>query len=187
MRKSLFIGVLCMAGAGYAAQPVGSYYNEGMNLYKAGRYSEATDAFDAAIKHHERADESQAYIDRIRKELVEQIRNRALTGVTKTTWQNKYYYMNTVSGRIEVGLSDQEIFERESLNFRPGAVDALQQLAVLLRRNQTARVEISLISEVSQDAVPNSELTARQLEAVFSYLSLAAQNSLPKFDNSKQP
>ena len=98
----------------------------GADLYKSGRNSEAVDAFEQAIKHKERAQEAQDFIDRIRKETVERIRNKALTGVNKANWQNKYYFMNEVDHRIHVGISTQEVFERDSVNFRPGAVDDTQ-------------------------------------------------------------
>src|SRR5207244_1734725 len=124
MRKvvTLFC-VLGLAGSAAIASPRApmNYYNDGMNLYNAGRYSEAIDAFDNAIKHKDRSAESQRFIDRIRKETVERIRNRALTGVSKTTWQNKYFFIRAIGGRIRVGISSQEMFERQSLNFREGA------------------------------------------------------------------
>lgn len=161
------------------------YFNDGVSLYKAGRYSDATDAFDAAIKHHDQADQSQQYLDKIRKETVERIRNRALTGVSKTTWLNKYYYMNNVGSKIQIGISAQEVFERQSLNFRPGAVEALEHLATLLQKNEAANAEISLISEIPLENVQDPQLVARQLATVFSYLSSSAKDTLPTFEAPK--
>jgi hypothetical protein len=157
------------------------YYMKGVDLYKAGRFSEAVDAFDGAIRHKERAREAQDFIDRIRKETVERIRNKALTGVNKSNWQSKFFFMNEVDNRVRVGISSQEVFERESLNFRPGAIEALAQLALIISRAETARFEVELVSEISSEAVPNPTLTAQQLTAVFSYLSVAARGDLPKY------
>src|SRR5438552_4095628 len=171
--------LLAMTAIGYATAPGMSYYTEGINLYNAGRYSEATDAFENAIKHKERSQESQRFIDRIRKETVERIRNRALTGVSKTTWQNKYFFIRAIGGRLRVGLSSQEMFERQSLNFRQGAVDALMQLVNVLQHNDNAVVDIDMISEITTDTAPNPDLKARQLAEVYSYLSLASQDLLP--------
>lgn len=186
MRKTLLIlsllGVSVVPAVCAAAARSGmSYFAEGTNLYNAGRFSEATDAFESAIKRKERPSDAQKFIDRIRKEAVERIRNRALTGVSKTTWQSKYYYIRAVSGRIRVGISSQEMFERQSLNFRQGAVDALVQLAGVLQHNDNALVELELISEINQDTVPNPDLLARQQSIVFSFLSLAAQDLLSKY------
>jgi len=185
MRKYLLIlGVLSWAlpaAAASGARAGMSYYTEGINLYNSGRFSEATDAFEMAVKRRERSEESQHYIDRIRKETVERIRNRALTGVSKSTWQNKYFYIRALNGRIRVGISSQEMFERQSLNFRQGAVDALMQLAVILQHNDNAQVDIDLISEINQDTTPNPDLQARQLAELYSFLSMAAQDLLPKY------
>ena len=87
------------------------------------------------------------YIDRIRKETVERIRNKALTGVNKASdWQSKYYFMNEVDGRVRVGISVQEAFERDSVNFlRPGAIDALNQLAAIFEKSGKPQ---NLISEL---------------------------------------
>lgn len=167
--------------AARAAAPAGGYYAAGTDLYTAGRFSEATDAFDTAIKHKDHAVDAQKFIDRIRKETVERIRNRALTGVSKTTWQSKYYYIHQVPGRVRVGISSQEMFERQSLNFRQGAVDALVQLAGILQQNDNAVVDIDLISELNQDTVSDPDLLARQQAEVFSFLSLATQDLLPKY------
>src|SRR4051812_44139316 len=100
-----------------AAVPSEGFFNKGMDLYKAGRYSEAVDAFEQATKRRDNAQESQNLIDRIRKETVERIRNKALTGVNKANWQSKFFFMNEVDGRVRVGLSVQELFERDSVNF----------------------------------------------------------------------
>ena len=158
-----------------------NYFSQGVDMYKAGRYSEATEAFENAVKKRDRAEDSQRYIERIRKETVERIRNRALTGVSKTTWQNKFYFINNVGGRVRVGLSSQELFERQSLHFRPGAADALMQLAGVLQRNDNAVFDVKLISEVAQNTPESPELVNQQLVEVFSFLSLAAQDSFPRY------
>ena len=184
--KKLFITLtlLALTLPVYATSTPPHFFNDGMALYNAGRYSEAMDAFDNAIKRRDRADEAQHYLDRIRKETVERIRNRALTGVSKTTWQSKFFYIRTIDNRMRVGISSQEMFERQSLNFREGAVDALMQLASILQRNDSANVDIDLISEVSEDTVINPDLVARQQAEVFSYLSLASQDLLPRYQSS---
>jgi flagellar motor protein MotB len=183
MKRLFFILSVCslMAPAVYAARAASNYYNEGMSLYNAGRLSEATDAFETAIKKKDRPAEAQRFIDRIRKETVERIRNRALTGVSKTTWQNKYFFIRAVGGRLRVGISSQEIFDRQSLNFREGAVDALVQLAEVLQKNDNAVADIDLISEINTDTVPNPDLLARHEAELFSFLALAAQDLLPKY------
>jgi hypothetical protein len=164
-----------------AAGPPGGFFDRGAELYKSGRNSDAVDAFDQAIKHKERVQDAQEYIDRIRKETVERIRNKALTGVNKANWQSKYYFMNEIDRRIHVGISIQEVFERDSLNFRPGAIDALNQLAVAFAKAETAQFEIELINETNMDSAAKPTLSAQQLNTVFSYLSLAARDVLPKF------
>jgi len=164
-----------------AAPPPGGYYNNGMDLYKAGRFSDAVDAFDQAIKHKDNAQNAQEYIDRIRKETVERIRNKALTGVNKANWQSKFFFMNEVDGRVRVGISVQELFERDSVNFRPEAVDALKQLAAIFEKAEAARFDIELINEVNPETPPSPTLTAQQLTTVMSYLSLASRDALPKF------
>jgi hypothetical protein len=170
-----------MAPAVLAAKPAVNFYNEGVNLYNAGRFSEAIDSFEMALKKKDRPQDSQKFIDRIRKETVERIRNRALTGVSKTTWQNKYFFIRAVNGRLRVGVSYQELFERQSLNFREGAVDALVQLADVLQHNDNAVADIDLISEVNTDTQPNPDLLARQQAELFSFLAMAAQDILPKY------
>jgi hypothetical protein len=164
-----------------AAEPAGGHFNTGVDLYKAGRYSDAVEAFELAIRRKERAPEAQDYIDRIRKETVERIRNKALTGINKATWQNKYYFMNEVDHRIHVGISVQEVFERDSVNFRPGSVDALNQLAAAFAKAEAAQFDVELINELNGDTPPDPTLTAQQENAVFSYLSLASRGVLPKF------
>ena len=125
--------------------------------------------------------QAQDYIDRIRKETVERIRNKALTGVNKANWQTKYYFMNEVDHKVRVGISVQEVFEHDSLNFRSGAVDALNQLAVAFAKAETAQFEIELINEINTDVALDPILSAQQQNAVFSYISLAARDALPKF------
>jgi hypothetical protein len=164
-----------------ATPPGGGYFNQGVSLYQAGRYSDATDAFDQAVKHKDNAQEAQNYIDRIRKETVERIRNKALTGINKTNWQSKFFFMNEVDNRVRVGISVQELFERDSVNFRPGAVDALNQLATIFGKAETARFDVELINEVTPETPPSASLTAQQLTTVVSYLSLASRDVLPKF------
>ena len=164
-----------------ASGPSTGNFDRGTELYKAGRNSDAIDAFEQAVKRKERAPEAQEFIDRIRKETVERIRNKALTGVNKVTWQNKYYFMNEVDHRIHVGISVQEVFERDSVNFRPGAVDALNQLSLAFARAETAQFDVELINEINQEVAANPTLSAQQLDAVFSYLSLASRDALPKF------
>ena len=159
----------------------GGSYNQGMELYKDGRNSDAIDSFDQAIKHKDNVTEAQDYIDRIRKETVERIRNKALTGVNQANWQSKYYFMKEVDGRVRVGISVQEAFERDSVNFRPGAIDALSQLAAIFGKAETAHFDIELINEMNLDTLPDPTLTAQQQNAVFSYLSLASRGVLPKF------
>ena len=174
---ALFLAIISASAAG----PAGGFFDKGTELYKAGRNSDAIDAFEQAVKRKDHSSEAQEFIDRIRKETVERIRNKALTGVNKATWQSKYYFMNEVDGRIHVGLSVQEIFERDSTNFRPGAIDALNQLAAAFSKADTARFDVELINEINSEAVPGPSLTAQQLTAVFSYLSLASRDLLPKF------
>jgi flagellar motor protein MotB len=183
MRKNLLLmSFLLMAPwALQAAHAPSNFYNEGMTLYNAGRNSEAIDAFENAIKHKDRAADSQHFIERIRKETVERIRNRALTGVSKTSWQNKYFFIRTVGGRVRVGISSQEMFERQSINFRQGAVDALVQLSTILQHNDNAVIDIEVISEVNQDSVINKDLLARQLAELYTFLSMSSMDLLPKY------
>jgi hypothetical protein len=164
------------------AAPAGGFFNRGMDLYKAGRYSDAIDSFEQAMKRKDHAQEAQSYIDRIRKETVDRIRNKALTGVNKSNWQSKYYFMNEVDGRVHVGISVQEVFDRDSANFRPGALDALHQLAGIFQQAETARFDVELINEVNSEIQPDPTLTAQQLTALFSYLSLDSRGVLPKFE-----
>ena len=89
--------------------------------------------------------------------------------------------MNEVDGRVHVGISAQEVFERDSTNFRPGALDALHQLAVIFGKAETAKFDVEMINEMSLESPPDPTLTAQQLTALFSYLSLDARNALPKF------
>jgi len=165
----------------WAAAPAGGYFNSGVDLYKAGRNSDAVDAFEQAIRHKDRTPEAQDYIDRIRKETVERIRNKALTGINKANWQSKYYFMNEVDHRIRVGVSVQEVFERDCVNFRPGAVDALSQLAAAFAKAEMAQFDVEFINELSAETTPDPTLIAQQENAVFSYLSLASRGILPKF------
>jgi hypothetical protein len=181
---SFILAVAFGLGAGrtsLASSPTPDFYSQGVEEYNAGHMADAIADFDKAIKHHQKATAAQQYIDRIRKETVEKIRNRALAGISKSNWQSKFYFMNTIGGRLVVGISSLELFEPDSLNFREGAVDALQQLAGALRQNQTADIEIQLIMERPQDTPINADLTAQRLSAVFSYLSLASQGVLPKY------
>jgi flagellar motor protein MotB len=180
-RFGLLIALAVMSPAVHAASTPTSYYSEGVRLYNAQRFSEATDAFERAVKQKDRAGDAQKFIDRIRKEAVERIRNQALTGVSKTTWQSKFYYIRAVSGRVRVGISAQEVFERQSVNFRQGAVDALMELAGVLQQNDNTAVQIDLISEVNQGVQTTPDLMARQLTQLYSFLSLASQNLLPKY------
>lgn len=161
--------------------PEGGYFSQGQALYNAGHYSDATDAFDMAIKKHDHEKDAQDFIDRIRKETVERIRNKALTGVSKANWQTKYYYISSIDNRIHVGISSEELFERDSVNFRPGSLDAMTQLADAISKADTTRVDIELIDEINQDTVANPELTSQQLTAIFSFLSLSARGVLPKY------
>ncbi|SRR5258706_14477340 len=164
-----------------AAAPTGGFYNQGLDLYKAGRYSDAVEAMEQAVKRKDHSQQAQDYIDRIRKETVERIRNKALTGVNKANWQSKYYFMNEVDNRVRVGISVQELFERDSTNFRPGAVEALHQLGVIFAKAENAHFEVELINEVNLDTPPDATLTAQQLTTLFSYLSVASRGALPKF------
>jgi hypothetical protein len=157
------------------------FFKQGETFYGQGRRSEAMEAFEEAMHHKQRAAEAQAFIDRIRKETVESIRNKALTGASKSNWQTKYYYINQVDNRVNAGVSIQELFERDSLNFRPGAIDALHDLALALTKADNKEVRIDLVNEINQDIAPNKEVLAQQQAAVFSYLSLAARGQLPRF------
>jgi tetratricopeptide (TPR) repeat protein len=167
---------------GWAAGPAGGFFDRGAELYKAGRYSDAIDSFDQAIKHKEKAQQAQDFIDRIRKETVERIRNKALTGINKANWQSKFYFMNEVDGRVHVGISVQEVFDRDSTNFRQGALDALNQLAGIFQKAENAHFDVELINEVNLETPPDPTLTARQLTAVFSYLSLDSRGVLRTFE-----
>jgi len=172
-----FVGVPCAQ----AMVKPGAFYDEGVQLYQAGRYGDAIDAFDSAVKHKDHAPDAQGYIDRIRKETVDRIRNRALTGVNKANWQTKYYFMNVIGARIHVGISQQEIFERNSTNFRPGALDALSHLADGVNQADNVKVDIDFINELNQDTAVDPAMTAQQLTAVFSYLSLSARGQISKY------
>jgi hypothetical protein len=180
LSSALFALLVALPVSAKTAQ--GSFFNRGMELYRSGRFSEAVDAFEQAAKRKDNTREAQSYIERIRKETVERIRNRALTGVNKASWQSKFFFMNEVDNRIRVGISVQEIFERDSTNFRSGALDALHQLGDIIAKAETARFDVELINEVNLDTPPNPTLTAQQLTTVFSYLSLASRNSLPRFE-----
>src|SRR6266705_2314413 len=125
-----------------AGAPPGGYFNQGMDLYKAGRNADAVEAFEQAVKRKDSAHQAQEYIDRIRKETVERIRDKALTGVNKANWQSKYFFMNEVDNRVRVGISVQEVFERDSVNFRPGAIEALKELGAIFAKAETARFDI---------------------------------------------
>ena len=177
----LFFAFVFLTFPLWGAGPATGYFDRGADLYKGGRNSDAIDAFEQAVKHKDHTQEAQDYIDRIRKETVERIRNKALTGVNKSSWQSKYYFMNEVDHRIHVGISIQEIFEHDSLNFRPGAVDALSQLASAFAKAEAAQFDVELINEVNLETAPDPTLSAQQLNAVFSYLSLASRDVLPKF------
>src|SRR5947209_5592510 len=73
--------MLLSLSLGWAGAPPGGYFNQGMDLYKAGRNADAVEAFEQAVKRKDSAHQAQEYIDRIRKETVERIRDKALTGV----------------------------------------------------------------------------------------------------------
>lgn len=181
-RKWILIGIsIVFSHFGSVFAAAGGFYDQGVEHYRTGHFSDATDAFEQAIKKRDHASEAQEYIERIRRETVERIRNKALTGISKANWQTKYYFMNSVNNRVNVGISAQEVFERQSVNFRPGAVDALAQLAQALSKADTVRVDIDLINEINQETVISPEMKAQQLAAVFSYLSLAARGELPKY------
>ncbi len=175
-----FAGMTIVCALSWASSPKSGNYDKGVELYQAGRFSDAVEAFEMAIKRREKTQDSQNYIDRIRKETVERIRNKALTGVNKSNWQSKYYFMNEVDHRVHVGISVQEIFERDSTNFRSGALDALHQLAAVFAKAETARFDVELINELNLETPLDPTLTAQQLIAVFSYLSLDSRNNLPK-------
>ncbi len=164
------------------AAPAGGFFDRGSELYKAGRYSDAIDSFDQAIKHKEKTQQAQDFIDRIRKETVDRIRNKALTGINKANWQSKFYFMNEVDGRVHVGISIQEVFDRDSTNFRQDALDALHQLAGIFQKAENAHFDVELINEVNLETAPDPALTARQLTAVFSYLSLESRGVLRTFE-----
>ncbi len=182
MKRSLFIFSLLSVSVSTAwAVPATGFFDQGVSLYQAARNSEAVDAFEQAIKRKEKSREAQVYIDRIRKETVERIRNKALTGVNKVSWQSKYYFMNKVDDRVHVGISIQEMFERDSLNFRPGAIDSLNQLAAIFQKAKGVNFEVDVVNEINTEGTPNPVLTSNQLNAVFSYLSLASRSALPKF------
>jgi hypothetical protein len=171
-----------VSGALFGAATPTAYFQKGTELYNAGRFSDATEAFEMAVKKKDHPKEAQAYMERIRKETVERIRNRALTGVSKDKWQTKYYYINTTSdGRIRVGISTQEAFERDSTNFRPGALDALNQLAVSLAKADTAKVDIDYISEIRTETPVDPQVVAQQEMAIFSYMSLIARGQRAKY------
>jgi hypothetical protein len=163
------------------ASPAKDYYADGEKFYGEGRRSEAMESFEDAIKHKERPGDARAFIDRIRKETVESIRNKALTGASKTDWQTKYYYIKELDNQVNAGVSIQELFERDSINFRPGAIDALHDLAISLAKADNKEVHIDLVNEINQDIAPNKEILAQQEAAVFSYLSLAGRGQLPRF------
>jgi flagellar motor protein MotB len=179
---SLLLGAATFhAGTAAAIAAPVSPFSEGVDLYKSGRYSEATEAFERAVKKREREKDARAYIEQIRKETVERIRNKALTGVSKANWQSKFYFINILNNRVRVGISAQELFERDSTNFRPGAVEALSQVAGNLQKVENAQVDIELINEINQESNnADPQITAQQLATVMSYLSLASRNQLPK-------
>ena len=182
-RNWIVLASLLVIALPYArgAEPAESDFQRAVRLYKAGRNSDAIDAFDLAIKRKENVDEAQAYNTRIRNEIVERVRNKALTGVDKSKWQSKFYFMNELDKRINIGISEQEVFERDSLNFRPGAVDALNRLAAALTKADKSHLEIDLVSEINQAESADRALKSLRLIEVFSYLSLAAGGSLPNF------
>ena len=75
-RSSLVLTALLLSalGAGMLAVPSASkegsnFYEEGLKLYKAERYSEASEAFEKAVKLKQNKKDSEKYIERIRKEL----------------------------------------------------------------------------------------------------------------------
>lgn len=173
--------VVFLALPGVAAESKLGPFDQGVKLYNDGRKSEAMESFELAIRKKDRAKEANEYIDRIRKEAVQRIRDKNVTGVSKASWQTKYYYMNMVDNAVNVGVSVQEIFERDNVNFRPGALDALAQLAAAIAKADTKQVRIDLINEISQDLAVSKEVLAQQQAAVFSYLSLAARGQLPKY------
>jgi tetratricopeptide (TPR) repeat protein len=182
-RSLLLIAILNLLIGSTSAQAAAdkNYFKQGAHFYADGRKSEAMEAFEEAIRHKDRQDEARAFIDRIRKETVESIRNKALTGVSKSNWQTKYYYMNVLDNKVSVGVSIQELFERDSLYFRPGAIDALNQLALAVAKADNKEVRVEIVNEVNQDVAPDKSILAQQEVAVFSYLSLAARGQLPKF------
>ena len=166
------------ARSAWAAAPAGGYYSQGVDLYKAGRYSDAVDSFDQALKHKDHVQEAQDYIDRIRKETVERIRNKALTGVNKANWQSKFYFMNEVDNRVRVGISVQELFERDSLNFRPGAVEALNQLGAIFAKAENAHFDVELINEVNPETPPERHLDgSASYDSLFLFISCLARRS----------
>ncbi len=175
----MLIGGLCASSAVQAA--ASSHYKEGVDLYKEGRMTEATAALNKAIQKKDHVQDAQKLLERIRRETVERIRNKALVGETKLNWKNKFFYVRSMEGNIQAGLSAGEIFEKNSLNFRREAVDALMDLADILRRSDNSTVDIDLINEHPQDEETlNSELVAQQVAAVFSFLSLATHDQLPR-------
>jgi flagellar motor protein MotB len=176
----LFGGVLLAQSASAASQA--GPYAEGLSLYQAGRFSEATESFERAVKKKDNEKDARSYIERIRKETVERIRNKALTGVSKANWQSKFYFMNAEESRVRVGISAQELFERESVNFRPGAIEALSQIADVLQKSEANRVDVELVNELNQEMRQDPQTTARQLTAVYSYLALATRDLLPKYN-----
>jgi hypothetical protein len=179
----LLLSAVLMISTSPLMAAAGSPYSEGLSLYQAGRFSEATEAFERAIKKRDHERDAQSYIERIRKETVERIRNKALSGVSKANWQSKFYFMNAMENRVRVGISAQELFERSSVNFRPGAVEALAQIAETLQKADTKRVDVELINELNQDTARDPQVTALQLATVYSYLSLASRNQLPKYNH----
>lgn len=170
-----------------SSTPKTGYFDAGVAEYKAGHFVDAMGSFENAIKFHERAKEAQQYLDQIRKETVEAIRNKALAGISKDKWQSKFYFINTLAGHLMVGISAPELFEPDSLNYRAGAVDALQQLATLIQHNESSTVEIQLINELNEGLPTNPDLVSQRLSEVLSFLSLSARNQLPKYNAPVAP
>ena len=74
--------------------------------------------------------------------------------MNKSKWQSKYYFLNEVDGKIHVGISLQEIFERDSLNFRPGSIEALRQLALMLDAGAPAEKVLGQLAWVVRAKFP---------------------------------
>ena len=150
------------------------YYWKQKQFNNLGRLGEPFDGFETAVQHKQNSKESEAYLSKIRQQIVNEAKRRGDERSTLNYNSNSPDSALNVTylekGHIKVTIQAKYLFDENTASLKTASMDVINHLASLLQSNEGSQIDLTMIDELDP-AANAKDIDAERSLAVFSLLT----------------